>query len=200
MTKRRCRSIVFAVIVLVGVFLLPAVVASADVVTPPGACSASGDWRTAGLNYVSTEFEPSSVMKVPQKDTVDWQGHERGEPIGYVGPARLIDGAMRISLPYDLPAVTIWHWGGHDSARYSNEGQQSYHLPDALIGMKLKLSGSEKDSGILVCSGSVYVEVTGSKAKNPVGWVAIGGVIATLLLTVTAGFRKSRLAYDDLNP
>jgi hypothetical protein len=200
MTKRRWFSVVFGAIVLGGACLLPAAVASADVVTPPGACTASGQWQTAGLNDVSTDFEPSSVIKVPQRDRVSWQGHEHGEPLGYFGATRPIDGALKISLPYGLPDVTIWHWGGHDSARYSNAGQKSYHLPAALIGIKLKLSGFEKDSGTLVCSGSVYVEVTGSKTKNPIGWVAIGGALVTLLLTVTAGFRKSRFAYDDLNP
>lgn len=174
--------------------------ASADVVTPPGACTATGHWVTAGLSYSSTQFVPSSVVQVPQKDRVNWVGQEGGKPIGYFGPPRPIDGAVQVQLPYDLPAVTIWHWGGDKSPRYSNEGQESYNVPSELIGVKLKLTGYEKDNGTLVCSGSVYLEVTGSKVTNPAGWIAVGGAAFMLGLMLAAGFRKTTVAYDDLHP
>ena len=139
------------------------------------------------------------MVSVPQKGTVQWQGHEMGKPIGYVGPVRPIDGKIQVTLPFGV-AVTVWHWGGDTSPRYSNKGQEKYNVPSALIGVKLKLSGYEKDSGKTVCSGSVFLEVAGSKIKNPVGWVGLGGSIIFLAGMLAAGFRKTRAAYDDLNP
>jgi hypothetical protein len=129
--------------------MLPAS-ASADVITPPGACVASGHWVGAGFTKSSPQYDQSSVISVPRKDTVDWQGSVHGAPLGYIGPTRPIDGAVQLEVPLGIK-VTIWHWDGH-SSRYSNAGQESYDLPTALVGVKLKLSGYEKDSGSTVCS------------------------------------------------
>jgi hypothetical protein len=180
-------------------FLVPAATASADVVKPPGACTATGHWLGAGFTKNSTDYNSNDVIVIPQKDVVDWEGHELGKPIGYFGPARPIDGAVTVTLPFDIK-VNVWHWGGDKSPRYSNKGQESYNVPSALIGIKLQLSGFEKDNHNLVCSGSVYLEVAGSKTKNPIGW---GGVIGSVIFAaglLFAGFRKTRLAYDDINP
>ena len=93
--------------------------------------------------------------------------------------------------------VSIWHWGEAESARYSNAGAESYRLPSILIGVKLQLTGFEKDGGRTVCQGSVFVEVAGSKFKNPLGWVGLAGSVLFLGGLVAAGFRKVRPAYDD---
>ncbi len=175
-------------------------VASASVVTPPGTCTASGHWVHAGLTENSTEYVPSDVIVIPQKDTVDWVGHELGKPIGYFGTPRPIDGAVQVIIPFGVGGVNIWHWGGDKSPRYSNEGQESYNVPSVLIGIKMKLSGFEKDNGKLICTGSVYVEVAGSKIKNPLGWAGIAGILVFGAGLLAAGFRKTKLAYDDLNP
>jgi len=182
-----------------GVVLLPTALASADVVTPSGACTATGHWVNAGFTKSSTDYVPSYIVKVPQKDKVNWVGHEHGEPIGYFGPPRPIDGAVQVTVPFGI-SVTVWHWGGDKSPRYSNEGQESYNVPSVLIGIPMKLSGYEKDNGTLVCSGSVYVEVMGSKIKNPLGWAGIAGIVIFGAGLLAAGFRKTELAYDDLNP
>ena len=79
----------------------------------------------------------------------------------------------------------------------SNAGAESYRLPSILIGVKLQLTGYEKDAGRTVCSGSVFVEVAGSKFQNPLGWVAAAGSVLFLGGIVAAGFRKVRLADDD---
>lgn len=178
---------------------LPATLASADVVTPAGTCTATGHWVHAGFTRSSTQYKPNDVVLIPQKDTVNWDGHEFGKPIGYFGSPRPIDGAVQVTVPFGIK-VTIWHWGGDKSPRYSNEGQEAYNVPSALVGVKLKLSGFENDNGARVCSGSVYVEVTGSKIKNPVGWAGIGGSALFAAGLLAAGFRKTRLAYDDINP
>jgi len=196
------RALAFTVVgaVVIGTAVaFPAALASADVVTPPGTCTATGHWVQGGFTRSSTDYKPKDVVLVPQKDTVNWDGHEFGKPIGYFGPPRPIDGAVQVAVPFGVN-VTIWHWGGHQSPRYSNEGQEAYNVPSILIGVKLKLSGYENDNGKRVCSGSVYVEVTGSKIKNPIGWAGIGGSVIFAAGLLAAGFRKTKLAYDDINP
>jgi len=192
-------SIAAGVVIIGAVVALPLAVASADVVTPANTCTASGTWVNAGFTKNSTDYSPNDVIVVPQKDKVDWQGHEFGKPIGYFGPARAIDGAVQVHMPFGV-AVTIWHWGGSHSQRYSNQGQESYNVPSVLVGVKLKLSGYENEGGKRVCSGSVYLEVAGSKTKNPIAWAGIGGSAIFAVGMLAAGFRKSKLAYDDINP
>ena len=198
MTRALTYAAVGALVVGAAV-VLPVAVGSADVVTPAGACTATGHWVHAAFMRSSTQYQPNDVVLVPQKDTVNWEGHQFGKPIGYFGPPRPIDGAVQVAIPFGIK-VTIWHWGGDKSPRYSNEGQESYNVPSALIGVKLKLSGFQSDNGRQVCSGSVYVEVTGSKTNNPIGWAGIGGSALFAAGLLAAGFRKTRLAYDDINP
>ena len=198
MTRALTYAAVGALVVGAAV-VLPVAVGSADVVSPAGACTATGHWVHAGFSRSSTQYQPNDVVLVPQKDTVNWEGHQFGKPIGYFGPPRPIDGAVQVAVPFGIK-VTIWHWGGDKSPRYSNEGQESYNVPSALIGVKLKLSGFQSDNGKQVCAGSVYVEVTGSKTKNPIGWAGIGGSALFAAGLLAAGFRKTRLAYDDINP
>jgi hypothetical protein len=165
--------------------------ASADVVSPPGACSATGDFTHAKLTVHSTAYVPSDVIVVPPVDVVQWSGHEHGKPIGYVGEKRPIAGAVRLVLPGSF-TVSLWSWAEGTSTRYANAGAESYRLPSILIGVKLKVTGFEDDAGRTVCSGSVFVEVAGSKFANPLGWVSLAGSALFLLGLVAAGFRKVR--------
>jgi|HubBroStandDraft_1064217.scaffolds.fasta_scaffold15902_2 hypothetical protein len=165
--------------------------ASADVVSPPGACSASGDFTHAKLTVHSTAYVPSDVIVVPRVDVVQWSGHEHGRPAGYVGEKRPIAGAVRLVLPGSFD-VSLWSWADAESTRYANAGAESYRLPSILIGVKLKITGYEADAGRTVCSGSVFVEVAGSDFANPLGWVALGGSALFLVGLVVAGFRKVR--------
>jgi hypothetical protein len=173
--------------------------ASADVVSPPGGCSAIGDFTHAKLTVHSSAYVPSDVIVVPQVDVVQWSGHEHDKPIGYVGPKRPIAGAVRLVLPGSFD-VSIWRWAEAESTRYSNAGAESYRLPSILIGVKLKVNGFEEDAGRTVCSGSVFVEVAGSVFANPLGWVGLAGSALFLLGLVVAGFRKVRPAADDVRP
>jgi len=188
-----------AALITAACVIVPDTLASADVVTPPGSCTATGHWVSEGVTRNSTSYMPSDVVIVPQKDKVDWQGHEHGEPIGYFGPPRPIDGAVQVTLPFGIK-VTVWHWGGDKSPRYSNEGQEAYNVPSLLVGIRMQLSGYEKDNGALVCSGSVYVEVAGSRLKNPLGWIGLAGIVIFGAGLLAAGLRKTELAYDDINP
>jgi hypothetical protein len=190
---------VIGILLAGAVVVFPAAVASADVITPAGACTASGHWVAGNFTKNSTDVQPKDVTLIPQKDTVDWEGHEMGKPIGYFGPPRPIDGKVQVALPFGVK-VTVWHWGGDKSPRYSNKGQERYNVPSAMIGIKLHLTGYEKDSGKLVCSGEAILEVSGSKTKNPVGWAGIVGSVVFLAGLLAAGFRKTVPAYDDINP
>jgi len=164
-----------------------------------GPCFVSGKFVSEGDTKTSAQYSPQSTVLVPKADTVDWFGDENGAKLGYTGPVRSIDGAIQLSLPLSFN-VTIWHWSGDMSARYSNAGQEVYNLPSVLAGIKLKLSGHETENGTQTCDGSVYVEFKGSKFSNPIGWAAAAGSLLFLGGLVFAGFRKSAPAYDDLNP
>jgi hypothetical protein len=170
--------------------------ASADVVSPAGACTAVGDFTHVKLTVHSTAYVPSDLIVVPRIDVVQWSGHEHAKPLGYVGPKRPIVGAIQLVLPgsYD---VSIWRWSEAESSRYSNAGAESYKLPSILIGVKMKIAGYEDDAGRRVCSGSVFVEVAGSDFANPLGWVALAGSALFLIGLVVAGFRKVRPLPED---
>ena len=187
-----------AVSLTAALFMFPASAAHADVITPPGACDASGTWVNAGFTRASAQYNPSSVIAIPQTDRVEWVGRESGKPVGFVGPRRPIDGKIQLAVPFGVK-VTIYHWGG-SSVRYSNQGHEHYNLPSVLVGVKLRLSGYEKDSGQTVCSGAVYMKVSGGTFKNPLGWVGIGGAALASIGLLGASFRKTRPSYDDLNP
>jgi hypothetical protein len=165
--------------------------ASADVVSPPGACNATGDFTHAKLTVHSAAYAPSDVIVVPRVDVVQWSGHEHNRPIGYVGAKRPIAGAVRLLLPGSFD-VSLWSWSEAESTRYANAGAESYKLPSILIGVKMQIDAYEADAGRTVCSGSVFVEVAGSKLANPLGWVGLGGSALFLVGLVVAGFRKVR--------
>lgn len=121
-----------------------------------------------------------------------------GQADRVVGARRPINGKVQLAVPFGVK-VTIYHWGG-SSVRYSNSGHEHYNLPSVLIGVKLRLSGYEKDSGQTVCSGAVYVQVSGGNLKNPIGWVGIGGAALASVGLLGSSFRKIKPSYDDINP
>jgi hypothetical protein len=173
--------------------------ASADVVSPPGACAGSGHWVKANLDETSAEHKPDDVIKVPRSDTVQWAGNIKGNQLGAVGPDRPISGSVQLDLP--IGSVTVDSWGG-SSDRYANKGEHSYDLPSVLSGIKIKLHGEHKDNGVVTCSGSVYVQVEGSAFSNPLTWGGLGGLVISGGALVFAGrpsFRK-RWAFEDTNP
>ena len=167
-------SAVGAMLGAVAVVWVPA--AAADVVTPPGACVGSATWKAGGFSAVTTDHAPGDVIKIPQKDDVKWAGNEKGFALGAEGPRRDIDGSVQLELPGNQ-AVTIDSWGG-SSVRYANTDTHSYDLPDVLIGVKMKVSGSMALAGI-------------------------GGAVVFGVMLVLAGrpkFKKVGPAYEDVNP
>ena len=173
----------FAATVVAGVLVaMPA--ASADVVTPPGSCAATGTWRDGRFTERSVAHDTGDVIEIPRADTVRWTGRIRGSRPGVDGPRRPINGAIQLELP--IGQVTIDDWGG-TSVKYANTGAKAYDLPSILVGVKMKLSGYHDDNGRRTCSGSVYMKVEGDTFENPLSWAAIGGLVISGGLLLYAG-------------
>ncbi|HET7524127.1 MAG TPA: hypothetical protein VFJ79_08300, partial [Acidimicrobiales bacterium] len=66
-----------AVVVAAGIGIAPAA-ASADVISPPGECVATGHWLNSGQTESSTAHNTGDVIKIPAKDTVQWAGNIKG--------------------------------------------------------------------------------------------------------------------------
>jgi hypothetical protein len=173
--------------------------AAADVVTPPGSCLGGGTWQKARFTELSPTHSPSDVIKIPQADTVRWAGSVKGFKLGSIGTRRKIDGAVQLELPIGTVNIDTW---GKTSVRYANTGEHKYDLPSVLIGVKMKVKGFHKDNGKLTCSGSVYMKVEGSAFKNPLAWVALGGLVifGGLLLFAGRPVFKKLSAFEDANP
>lgn len=197
-TRAGIRSVVGLLVVLGAAFVAPGG-AHADVITPAGECVGSARWQAAGLVESSTAHVPSDVVAVPQADTVHWSGNVKGYQLGAAGPRRTIAGEVQLDLP--IGAATIDSWGG-SSVRYANEGEHAYHLPSVLVGVKMRLHGQHSENGVLRCSGSVYLKVSGSVWSNPLAFGSLGVLALSAGMLVFAGrpvFRKQR-AFEDVNP
>jgi len=189
------RAVSAALLLTVAICAAPGT-AHADVITPAGACVGSGHWVKSGQTERSTAHQPSDVITVPRTDTVQWAGNIKGFALGAVGPRRPISGEVQLDLP--IGSVTIDSWG-RTSVRYANQGEHHYDLPAILSGIKMKLHGQHRESGRVVCSGSVFVKVKGS---NPLVFGALGLLVISGGMLFFAGrpvFRKL-WAFEDVNP
>jgi hypothetical protein len=181
------------------VFLVPAAPAGADVIAPPGACSASGHWSEANLTEESADHVPSDVIEIPASDSVTWSGKIGDHAIGDTGPRRDIAGDVELDLP--IGDATIDSWDG-SSVRYANEGEHSYDLPSVLIGIEMKLHGEHRENNAVVCSGSVFVKIAGSIWSNPLVYGDLGLLVISGGMLFFAGrpVLKKIWAYEDENP
>lgn len=157
--------------------------ASADVVSPPGACTGSGHWVKAGISESSTAHQSSDVIKVPRSDDVQWQGSETGGG----GGRRAISGAVEVKFPFG-GSVTVGSWGG-TSTKTSNSGVKHYDLTSVAGGIKLKLYGFHNDAGKRTCEGSVYLEISDGGFKNKASYGALAGMVISGAGLVFAGRR-----------
>ena len=163
---KRGRSLLFAAIVT-GTTVVAVPAAGADVITPPGACSASGTWQESGQTEASADHVPSDVIEIPRSDTVAWMGSVGGHAVGDTGPRRAIAGRIQLDLP--IGTVTIDDWDG-ESESYANSGERSYDLPSLLTGIEVRLHGEHREDGAVVCSGEVGMKVAGSVWSNPLSY------------------------------
>jgi hypothetical protein len=150
------------------VVLVPMLTATAARATEDGPCTASGTIN--GTTYTATQ----AAVVIPRKGVVHWKGAVPGSG------KRIINGKIYLKLPAPFGQIEIGNasWDG-PSSRYKNQGTYVYDFPAALIGPKYMLFGSHSERGAVVCTGAVQVEISGSKAKNPI-------LIASLVLTFFA--------------
>lgn len=196
---RRLLSAASVMAMALGPVLVSTTPASADIVTPAGACVGSGHWEKANFTQTSTDRQPGDLIKVPQADTVSWAGNISGFKIGDAGPRRAISGEVQLDLP--VGTATIDRWGGA-SMRYANKGQYAYNLPNVLVGIKMTLHGAHRDNGKTTCSGSVSVQVEGSAFSNPLAFAGLGGLALSGGALFFAGrpVVKKLWAFEDVNP
>jgi hypothetical protein len=150
------------------VALVPMLTATAAHATVDGPCTATGT-----INKTTYNANQDSV-EIPQKGAVHWTGAIPGSG------RRTINGKIYVKLPAPFGEMEIGKgsWDGA-SLRYKNQGVYVYDFPAALIGPKYVLYGTHSERGAVVCTGAVTVQITGSKAKNPI-------LIASLVLTFFA--------------
>lgn len=164
---RLIRILVAAAIVL-GV---PILFASSAGGTISGPCTASG--TITDKTYNATQ---KSVV-IPREGDVSWKGAIRA---GNGNAVRNVEGKVYLKFPWPFGNTVIanGNWDG-PSSRYANSGKYHYDLPSVLVGPKFTLFGHHAERGTVVCRGSVEVQLSGSKLKNPV-------LLGSLVLTVFA--------------
>jgi hypothetical protein len=150
------------------IVLVPMLTATAARATVAGPCTASGT-----INKTTYNADQAAV-EIPHKGAVHWTGAVPGSG------KRNINGKIYLKLPKPFGQIEIGNgsWDG-PSSRYKNQGVYTYDFPAALIGPKYMLYGSHAERGAVVCTGAVEVQISGSRARNPV-------LIASLILTFFA--------------
>jgi hypothetical protein len=160
----RLLRILVAGLIVVGV---PVLTASSADATISGPCTATG--TIAGKTYSAQQAK----VVIPRKGTVKWKGG-----ISTGSGKRNIEGKVKLKLPPPFGSYVVANgsWDG-PSSRYSNQGSYDYDLPSVLVGPKFTLFGHHAERGATVCTGSVDIQLSGSKLKNPI-------LLASLVLTV----------------
>ena len=168
---RLIRILVAAAIVV----LVPLLSASAAHATIKGPCTASGTIN--GTTY--TAAQKSAV--IPRLGDVSWKGRVRTG-----SGKRLIEGKVYLRLPPPFGKMVIGNgsWDG-PSSRYANRGTYHYDLPLLLVGPKFTLFGHHAERGVVVCTGSMTLQLAGSKLKNP---LLLASLVFTLLSVLNLGF------------
>jgi hypothetical protein len=148
---------------------VPILFASSASGTINGPCTASGTIK--GKTYNATQ---KSVV-IPREGDVRWKG-----AVSAGSGSRNIEGKIYLKFPPPFGKIVVadGDWNGPSSS-YANSGKYHYDLPSVLVGPKFTLFGHHAERGTVVCTGSVEVQLSGSKLKNPV-------LLASLVLTVLA--------------
>jgi hypothetical protein len=150
--------------------LVPLLTATAAHAELSGPCTGTGT-----INGTVYNPKVTNLAVVPRSGFVHW----RGTVIGGAAK-RNIEGKVYLRLPPPFGQVVVGNatWDG-PSSRYANSGIYFYDLPAVLVGPKFTVSGHHAERGTVVCTGSIEVQISGSKLKNP-------AFIASLLFTVLA--------------
>jgi hypothetical protein len=152
------------------VALVPLLTATAAQAQLAGNCTGTGTIN--GKVYDPKTQDSVTIPRGPAD--VHWRGTVKGNG------KRNIEGKVYLELPPPFGKLVIGSgsWDG-PSSRYANNGVYSYEWPAVLVGPKFTVLGHHAEGGTVVCTGSMEVQIAGSKWKNP-------AFIASLLLTVVA--------------
>jgi hypothetical protein len=194
MAARRWR-----VMVAVGVVLTPLAFVGTTpspagaVITPPGVCTGRGTFERGTkargpFTEESSALAPNTVVKVPIKDKVHWQGTVKG-PSG----RRAISGFVAVRLPAPFGHVTIDTWG-KTTTRVQNSGVHAYSVPSLTPrGVIFPVYGAHFENGQFFCGGYVDVTLEGSAFDEPWTYAALVLTFGALVGLILAGrpvFRK----------
>jgi hypothetical protein len=151
------------------VALVPLLTATAAHAQLAGPCTGTGT-----INGKVYDPKKQDSVKVPRAAEVHWRGTVTGSG------KRNIEGKVYLKLPPPFGKVVVGSgsWDG-PSSRYANSGVYTYDLPTVLVGPKFTVFGHHAERGTVVCTGTIEVQISGSKLKNP-------AFVASLLLTVLA--------------
>jgi hypothetical protein len=151
--------------------VVPILTADAAHAELSGPCTATGRIEGKFVNPKST-----TLVVIPRVGEVHWHG----TVANLNGARRNIEGKVYLRLPRPFGQIVIGDgsWQG-PSSLYANSGVYSYDLPSVLVGPKFTVFGHHAEKGVVVCTGSIDVQLAGSKWKNP-------AFIASLLFTVLA--------------
>jgi hypothetical protein len=158
--------------IALGTLLASAVVAG---MAPPAGATLSGPCAAQGVLVgkqkivAAKNVKPGDEIEVKLKDDVRWSGQVPG------AGRRQISGHVEVELPFGQSA-TVGSWGG-PSRKYRNNGVKSYDFPNALKGVKFRVSGEHEDRGF-TCKGYVDGRFEGSATGNP---AALGSIAMTAL-------------------
>jgi hypothetical protein len=164
----RLIRILVALAIITLVPILTADAAHADLSKP---CTATGTIEGKVFNPKNT-----TLAVIPRAGEVHWHG----TVANVTGGRRPIEGKVYLRLPRPFGQIVIGDgsWDG-PSSRVANSGIYTYDLPSVLVGPKFTVFGHHAEHGVVVCTGSIDVQLEGSKWKNP-------AFIASLLFTVLA--------------
>jgi hypothetical protein len=151
--------------------VVPILTADAAHAELSGPCTATG--RIEGKVYSP---KSNTLVVIPRVGEVHWRGTVTNAP----GAKRNIEGKVYLRLPRPFGQIVIGDgsWDGPSSSD-ANNGIYTYDLPSVLVGPKFTVFGHHAEKGVVVCTGSIDVQLAGSKWKNP-------AFIASLLFTVLA--------------
>jgi hypothetical protein len=169
---RLIRTLVAAAIIVA----VPLLTTSSAGATINGPCTARG-----AINSKSYSATRKSVV-IPRTGVVNWKG---AIGTGSGNAVRDIEGKVYLKFPWPFGKTVIANgdWNS-PSSRYANNGKYDYDLPSLLVGPKFTLSGHHAERRRVVCTGSVEVQLSGSKLKNP---ILLGSLALTVVALVNMG-------------
>lgn len=158
--------------------------ASADVVTPPGACVGSGAWKAGGFSRTTPQLGPDDIIEISRSDEVSWAGTVTGPG---AGTSREVAGRVALRLPPLFGTISIADWGGA-TTDVERKGSYAYDLPGLVpANVELDLLASHDEAGRRHCTATVGLIIAGGAFDSPLVWVALAGLLLFTSLLVLLG-------------